>query len=59
MVKSGRTLGIMGHYSHGVELKTDVSREAIRRIRSTGANIRMQSPVIRHVNDDAGIWKDM
>ena len=49
----------MGHYSHGVELKTDVSREAIRRIRSTGANIRMQSPVIRHVNDDAGIWKDM
>ena len=59
VVKSGRTLGIMGHYSHGVELKTDVSREAIRRIRSTGANIRMQSPVIRHVNDDAGIWKDM
>ncbi|MEO1597311.1 MAG: lysine 2,3-aminomutase [Planctomycetota bacterium] len=59
VVKSGRTLGIMGHYSHGVELKTDVSREAIRRIRSTGANIRMQSPVIRHVNDNPGIWKDM
>ena len=29
VVKSGRTLGIMGHYSHGVELKTDVSREAL------------------------------
>ena len=57
VVKSGRTLGIMGHYSWS-GVKTDVSREAIRRIRSTGANIA-QSPVIRHVNDNAGIWKDM
>ncbi len=59
VVASGRTLAIMGHYSHGRELTTDVSQEAVRRIRGTGANIRMQSPVIRRVNDDASVWSDL
>ena len=59
VVESGRQLAIMGHYSHPVEFSTDVAREATRRIRSTGANIRMQSPVIKHVNDDAGVWTEM
>ena len=56
---AGKHLAIMGHYSHEVELSTPTAREAVRRIRSTGANIRMQSPVIRHVNDDAGAWVDL
>lgn len=56
---AGKHLAIMGHYSHAVELSTPTAREAVRRIRSTGANIRMQSPVIRHVNDDAGAWVDL
>ena len=56
---AGKHLAIMGHYSHAVEFSTPTAREAVRRIRSTGANIRMQSPVIRHVNDDAGAWVDL
>lgn len=56
---AGKHVAIMGHYSHPVELSTPVSREAIRRIRSTGANIRMQSPIIRHVNDDANLWVEL
>jgi KamA family protein len=59
IVASGRTLAIMGHYSHPVELSTEVSRTAVSRIRATGANIRMQSPLIRHVNDDAAVWRDL
>lgn len=59
IVDSGKHLAVMGHYSHPVEFSTDVAQQAVRRIRSTGANIRMQSPVIRHVNDDAGVWADM
>lgn len=59
IAESGRTLSVMGHYSHPVEFSTPVAREAVRRIRSTGANIRMQSPVIRHVNDDAEVWQSM
>ncbi len=54
--QAGRHLAIMGHYSHPVEFSTPVAREAVRRIRSTGANIRMQSPIIRHVNDDSDAW---
>lgn len=59
IVDSGRHLALMGHFSHPVELSTDVAREAIRRVRRTGANIRMQSPIIRHVNDDADAWAEL
>jgi len=56
---SGRQLALMGHYSHPVELSTPIAREALRRIRDTGANVRMQSPIIRHVNDDADVWAEL
>ena len=59
IVASGRTLALMGHYSHPVELSTAVAQQAVARIRATGANIRMQSPLIRHVNDDASLWQDL
>ncbi|MEO1535711.1 MAG: lysine 2,3-aminomutase, partial [Planctomycetota bacterium] len=59
VVESGKHLALMGHYNHGVELSTEISREAVRRIRGTGANIRMQSPLIRHINDSAEAWADL
>ena len=59
VVKAGKHLAIMGHYNHWVELDTPVAREAIRRIRSTGANIRTQSPIIRGINDDPDVWVKM
>ncbi len=59
IVNSGKHLAIMGHYNHWVELSTDVAKEAIRRIRNTGAQIRTQSPLIRHVNDNADVWARM
>ena len=59
IVESGRHLAVMGHYSHPVELEPDVSRKAIRRVRATGAQIRMQAPLIRHVNDNPAAWADL
>lgn len=59
VTNSGLNLALMGHYSHPVELSTDVAQEAVRRIRSTGAVVRMQSPCIRNVNDDAEAWADL
>ncbi|MGE0480525.1 MAG: KamA family radical SAM protein [Phycisphaerae bacterium] len=59
VVGAGRHLALMAHYSHPVELSTEMSRAAVRRIRATGANIRMQSPVIRHVNDHPDVWVDL
>lgn len=59
IVESGKHLAVMGHYNHWVELSTPAAREAIRRIRSTGAEIRTQSPLIKHVNDDPDVWMRM
>ena len=59
VVNSGKHLAIMGHYNHWKELSTDAAKEAIRRIRNTGAQIRTQSPLIKHVNDDPDIWARM
>src|SRR3972149_10381315 len=56
IVNAGKHLAIMGHYNHWKELSTEVSREAIRRIRNTGAQIRTQSPLIKHINDDPDVW---
>ena len=43
---AGRHLAVMGHYSHPVELDSGMAEEAIRRVRNTGAQIRMQGPLI-------------
>jgi KamA family protein len=56
IVNSGKHLSVMGHYNHWKELATDVAKEAVRRIRNTGAQIRTQSPLIKHVNDDPDVW---
>jgi KamA family protein len=59
IVEAGKHLALMAHYSHWRELSTPVAREAVRRIRDTGAVIRTQAPLIRHVNDDAMVWTRM
>ncbi len=59
VVASGKHLAIMGHFNHWKELSTDVAKEAVRRIRNTGAQIRTQSPLIKHINDDPAVWAKM
>ena len=59
VAEAGRHLAVMGHYSHPVELEPPMATEAIRRIRNTGAQIRMQGPLIRHVNDRPEAWADL
>jgi len=49
----------MANFNSPRELETDIVREAICRIRATGAQIRTQSPLLRHINDDPDIWADM
>lgn len=56
---SGKTLALMAHLSHPAELSTDIARQAIARIRATGAVVRCQSPIVRHVNDDAAVWAEL
>ncbi len=59
MNKAGRHVAIMAHCSHPRELQTAAAQEAIRRILSTGAVVRCQAPIVRHVNDNADAWSEM
>jgi len=59
VVRAKKHLALMAHYSHPHELSTPISIEAIRRIRSTGAAVRCQAPLVQHVNDDPKVWADM
>lgn len=59
VTKRGINLAIMAHFNHPVELSTNAVVDAIKRIRSTGAQIRTQSPVLRNINAEANVWAEM
>ena len=59
VVRAGRQLAFMAHFSHPVELEPAITREAVRRVRDTGAEIRIQAPLIRRVNDRPDAWADL
>ena len=59
VVSAGKQLAFMAHFNHGREMETTVCLEAIRRIRGTGAVIRTQAPLLRHINDDVEMWTEL
>jgi len=59
LVAGGKHVAIMAHYNHWQELATEVSYEAIRRLRDAGAQIRSQGPLLNHVNSDADDWAEL
>lgn len=59
VVRSGRSVAFMAHFSHPRELQPPIVAEAVRRIRATGAIIRTQAPLIRSINDRAATWASM
>jgi L-lysine 2,3-aminomutase len=52
----------VANINHPRELSTPVARRAVAAIRATGAEIRAQSPLLRHINDDptilSGLWQE-
>lgn len=59
VIAAGKHIAIMGHYNHPAEIRPDIAQTALRRIVSTGANVRLQSPVLRHINDDPKAWREL
>jgi len=59
MTAAGKHIAMMLHLSHAAELRTDAARAALSRLASTGAVLRAQAPVVRHVNDDARTWAEL
>ena len=57
--RAGKHLALMAHFNHPVELDTDAVAEAIKNILDSGAVIRTQSPVLKHINDSSAVWSDM
>ncbi len=59
VTSAGLHLAFMAHINHPRELSTPVVKEAIRRLRDAGAEIRTQSPLMRHINDKPELWSQM
>jgi KamA family protein len=59
VAEKGIHLAFMAHFNHPNELRTPAVKEAVRRIRATGAQIRTQSPIMKHINDTPQDWSDM
>lgn len=57
LVDGGKHIAFMAHFNHWQEMETPIVREAIRRIRATGAVIRAQAPLVKHINDDPKVWE--
>lgn len=56
---AGIHIAFMAHFNHPQEVKTPAAREAVQAVRQTGAQIRTQSPLLKHINDDANVWATM
>ncbi len=59
ITRSGKHLSIMAHFNHPRELGPGAAKDAIKRIRETGAEIRTQSPLLRRINDHPEVWARM
>ena len=51
-----KTLAFMAHVNHFKEIEGEVPQRAIKAIQNTGAIIRTQSPLLRHINDTPEVW---
>ncbi|TNF96074.1 MAG: lysine 2,3-aminomutase [Gammaproteobacteria bacterium] len=56
LVNAGKNIAVMAHYNHWRELDSEIAHTAIQRLRSTGAEIRSQGPLLAHINDNAEDW---
>ncbi len=59
LVAAGKHVSFMAHFNHPQEMRTEVCREAIRRIRATGVQIRTQAPLLNHINTNPDDWANM
>ena len=55
----GIHLALMAHFNHHRELETEAVAAAVEKVRETGAQIRTQSPIMKHINADADVWAKM
>lgn len=52
----GINIALMAHFNHPRALSTPAARKAVKALQAAGVQIRAQSPLLRHINDDPEIW---
>jgi len=57
LTDGGKHVAIMAHLCHWREMAPQPFQEAVGQLLRAGAVIRSQSPILRHINDDATVWK--
>lgn len=57
--KAGKHFAFMAHFNHPAELDHPAVKNAVDKILGTGAIIRTQSPVMKHINDSPHVWAEM
>ncbi|MEG0795744.1 MAG: lysine 2,3-aminomutase [Odoribacter sp.] len=53
---AGKRLVVQAHLNHPVELSTAAAVAAVGCLRAAGVEVRTLSPLLRHINDAAGVW---
>jgi L-lysine 2,3-aminomutase len=59
ITNSGKHVALMAHFNHPRELETDAVKLAIKCLKQAGVQIRTQSPLLTHINDDPDLWAHM
>lgn len=59
MIRHGKKIAVMAHFNHWRELQPDLTRLAIKRLQDVGVVIRSQGPLLKHINDDSGVWSKL
>lgn len=59
MIRRGKNITVMAHFSHPRELQTSTVSEAVKRLRDAGVIIRTQAPLIKGINADPVVWRTM
>ena len=59
LITNGKHITFMANINHPRELKPSITRQAIQVIRQHSIEIRTQSPLLKNINDDAQVLKEL
>ncbi len=59
VVAKGINIALMAHVNHPRALRSQEAQKAIRALQGAGVQIRAQSPLLKHINDDPATWAKM
>jgi KamA family protein len=57
LIEKGKHVTVVAHVNHWREMTTEAFEDAVDRLKRAGIVIRTQSPILRHINDDAETWR--